>query len=581
MRKGIFYFAALVCASLILNSCSTYKKNPTQVVLWQLGDPGALNPILASDLGAADIDNNIFQPLLNFDYRTLKLVPILADTLPTVKIDSAGRMFITYEIRKEARWDNGSPVTAKDAEFTLKVIKNPAVNDEALRSYYDMVSDVILYPDNPRKFTIVYNEKYMMAVIATGTDTYIIPEYVYDSNKYMESFTIKQMYSDTASLHDPKMLAFGKGFNADRYSRDPGYVSGSGAYKFTSWATGQRIVLDKKANWWGDELKAKNCFFEANATKLVYQTINDMTSALVSLKAGNIDVIGNIRPSEFGDLSKSEKFTQNFNTFKTLRLSYAYIGLNMLDPKFADIRTRKAIAHLIDVPRIIKDVYYGYAQQVTSAVTPMDSLEYDYTIKPYEFNIDTAKALLAAAGWKDSDGDGILDKLIDGKKIDFRVVYICNAGNEQRKKVGLMFKEEARKVGIDVSIVQQEANVFRGNLKTHNFDMCMDVWGFQPGPMDFKQIFYSTSALNKGSNFISFGNAESDALIDSIRVELDDIKRAKMVKRLERIMHEECGDIFLCAQQALIAANKRYSNVYPSCNMPFFWEAGFDANAGK
>ena len=193
-RKRLYYIAALILAGLVLNSCSTYESNPTQVVLWQLGDPEMLNPILADDLGSAQIDNNIFQPLLNFDYRTFKLVPVLADSLPTLKVDSAGRMYITYEIRKEAKWDNGSPVTAKDAEFTLKVIMNPAVNDEALRSYYDMVSDIILYPDNPRKFTVVYNEKYMMAIIATGTYTYIIPEYAYDSSKYMESFTMKQMY---------------------------------------------------------------------------------------------------------------------------------------------------------------------------------------------------------------------------------------------------------------------------------------------------------------------------------------------------------------------------------------------------
>ena len=182
------------------------------------------------------------------------------------------------------------------------------------------------------------------------------------------------------------MIAFAKVFNSEKFSRDPEYVSGSGAYKFKSWATGQRIVLEKKANWWGDALKTNNCFFEANPSKLIYQTINDMTSALVSLKAGNIDVIANIKPSDFGELPKSEKFAKDFNTYRTLKLAYSYIGLNMANPKFADIRTRKAIAHLIDVPRVIKDVFYGYARQVTSAITPMDSVEYDYSMKPYELN---------------------------------------------------------------------------------------------------------------------------------------------------------------------------------------------------
>jgi peptide/nickel transport system substrate-binding protein len=581
MRGSLYSITALLVAVVLFNSCTSYKPNPSQIVLWQLGDPGALNPVLAADNAAADIDNNIFQPLLNFDYRTLKLVPVLADDLPQVRVDSAGRMFITYEIRKEAKWDNGSPVTAKDAEFTLKVIKNINVNDESLRSYYDMVSDVLLYGDNPRKFTIVYNAKYIMATIATGTDTYILPEYVYDSNKYMDNFTVKQMYNDTSVFHDPKMIAFANAFNSDKYSRDPKYISGSGAYRFTSWTTGQRVVLEKKANWWGDALNTTNCFFEAYPSKLIYQTVTDMTTALVSVKAGNIDVINFIKPDEFVELPKSEKFTQNFNTYNPLRLAYTYIGLNMANPKLTDEHTRKAIACLVDVPRIIKDVFYGYGKQIIGAVSPMDTTEYNYDIKAYEFNIDSAKALLAAAGWKDSDGDGVLDKVIDGKKTDFTIEYKFNSGNEQRKRVGLMFQEAARKVGISVELKQEEANVYFGDLRTHNFEMYMGGWFFQPGPEDYKQIYYTTSALDKGSNYVNFGDAKSDALIDSMRTELDPVKEAQMLKRLQVIMHEKCGYIFLCTQEALIAISKKYSNAYPSANSPFYWEAGFKASSDK
>ncbi|HWY97669.1 MAG TPA: ABC transporter substrate-binding protein [Bacteroidia bacterium] len=580
MRGRIYSITALLAAGVIFNSCTSYKPNPKQIVLWQLGDPGALNPILAADNAAADIDNNIFQPLLNFDYRTLKLVPVLAADIPQVRVDSAGRMFITYEIRKEAKWDNGTPITAKDAEFTLKAIKNINVNDEALRNYYDMVSDMILYSDNPRKFTIVYNEKYIMATVATGTDTYIVPEYVYDSNKYLEGFTVKQMYSDTSVFHDPKMLAFAKEFNSDKYSRDPKFISGSGAYHFVEWTTGQRIVLEKKANWWGDALNTNNCFFEAYPSKIIYQTISDMTTALVSVKAGNIDVINFIKPDEFAELPKSEKFTQNFNTYNPLRLAYTYIGLNMANPKLTDEYTRKAIAYLVDVPRIIKDVFYGYGKQIIGAVSPMDTTEYNYDIKPYQFSIDTAKALLAAAGWKDSDGDGVLDKVIDGKKTDFTLEYKFNSGNEQRKRIGLMFQEAARKVGISVEIKQEETNVYLGDLKAHNFEMYMGGWVFQPGPQDYKQIYYTTSA-QKGSNYVNFGDTKSDALIDSMRTELDPLKEAQMIKRLQIIMHDKCGYIYLCTQEALIAISKKYSNAYPSANNPFYWEAGFKASSDK
>jgi peptide/nickel transport system substrate-binding protein len=581
MKKYGHYSLVILFFGLLLTSCSSYKRDPSEVVVWDLADPQMINPILAGDAEAQDIDNNVFQPLMNFDYRTLKLVPILADSLPAVRVDSAGRMLITLEIRKEAKWDNGTPVTAKDVEFTFKVIKNTTVNDEPLRTYYDMVGDFILYPDNPRKFTVVCDYKYMYGPISVGTNTYIIPEYAYDPNKNMQGFTIKQMHDDKNCMNDSKMVAFGKEFNTEKYSRDPKYISGSGAYKFTQWITGQRVILEKKKDWWGNALEGVNCFFDANASKLIYQTINDMTSALVALKAGNIDVMYAIKPQDFNDLPKSEKFTENFNTYAPLMYYYGFIGINMANPKFADVKTRQAIAHLVDVPRIIKDVWYGYARQITGPISPMDSLDYDYNLKPYEFNIDTAKALLAEAGWKDSDGDGVLDKVIDGQKTDFTIDFLVNAGNDVRKKSALMFKEEARKVGITVNVIQQDFNIYMNNLKTHKFDMFMSSWIFQPGPQDFKQIFYTTSALNKGSNWISFGDAKSDALIDSIRAELDEKKRAGMYKRLEWILHEQCGYVFIGAAEALMAINKRFSNAYPSSNNPFYWEAGFKAGSAK
>jgi peptide/nickel transport system substrate-binding protein len=579
--RGRFNLLLVLFLSVLFISSCTYKRNPTEVVVWQLADPGVINPVTAADAVAYEIDNNVFQPLLNFDYRTLKLVPILADSLPQVRADSAGHMYITYELRKEAKWDNGTPITAKDVEFTFKAACNPGVNDAPLKTTLDLLSDLILYPDNPRKITFVFKARYNLAVETTGTNTCVLPEYAYDPKKYMEGFTFKQMLNDTALAHDPKMMAFANDFNSEKYQRDTTGVNGSGAYQFVEWTTGQRVVLRKKRGWWGDALAGTNCFFEAYPDKIVYQVVNDQTTALVSLKAGNLDVMKAIKPQDFTDLSKSDKFTANFNTLTPLMFAYTYLGINMKEPKLADVHTRQALAHLVDVKRIIQDVYYGYGQQVTGGISPMDSLDYNSDIKPYEYNLDSAKALLAAAGWTASEGDGILYKVIDGKKTPFTIDFLVNQGADVRKKVALIFKEEARKVGIDVNIVVKEFNVFQGLLKKHEFDMYTSGWVFQPGQQDFKQVFYSTSALDEGSNHEGFGDATSDALIDSMRVELDVKKRAGMEKRLQVIMHDRCGYIFLLAPKALIAISKKFSNAYASSNNPFFWEAGFKAAGEK
>ena len=584
MKKSAHYLIVILCGGLFLfNSCTTYKKDPNEVVIHLLADADMLNPINSTDANVGqDIANNLFQGLIAFDYKTLKLVPILADSLPKVVVDSTGHMLITFEIRKEAKWDNGTPVTAKDVEFTFKTIINPAVNDEALKSYYDFVNDVLFiktYSENPRKFTIVCEKKYILAVIASGTTT-IIPEYVYDPSKYMEHFTFSQMVHEKEKIaKDPNMIAFAKDFNSDKYSRDPKYVSGSGAYHFVSWTTGQRMVLEKKKDWWGNSLTGTNCYFDANATKLIYQTINDHTSALVSLKAGNIDVMNDIMPQDFIDLPKSDKFMANYDTYTPLQLVYDYLGFNTANPKLADMKTRQALAHLCDVQKMIKDVVYGLAQQVTGPVSPMDSINYNADVKPYDYNLDEAKAMLADAGWKDSDGDGILDKVIDGKKTDFTIDFLINSGNDIRKKVALIFQEAARKVGITVNVIQQDWNVYLDNIKKHSFEMYFGAWVMPYGPSDFKQIYYTTSALNRGSNYVSFGNVKSDALIDSIREELDETKRARMEKELQVVMHDQCAYVYLWSPKQLIAVSKRFTNVYPSTIFPCYWEAGFKAKA--
>ena len=64
---------------------------------------------------------------MEIDFKSLELTPLLAEKRPDIEQTPEGGLRITYTIRPEAKWDNGTPVTAKDVEFTLKVIKNPKV----------------------------------------------------------------------------------------------------------------------------------------------------------------------------------------------------------------------------------------------------------------------------------------------------------------------------------------------------------------------------------------------------------------------------------------------------------------------
>ncbi|MEW6469822.1 MAG: ABC transporter substrate-binding protein [Bacteroidota bacterium] len=578
MRIRIFVrfwgISALLSCLFFVPSCSSYTPKKNEVKVHELSDAEMLNPICYTDASAGYILPNIFQSLLAIDFKTLELVPVLAQSRPLIEKIEGGKLKITYSIRKEAKWDNGTPVTPKDVEFTIKVIKNPKVNNQHVKPYYEFIEDFVHYPDDPQKFTLLCKETYILAEASSG-DYGILPIYAYDPKGLMSDFTIPQLNSEKDKLaNDPKINEFATDFNSEKRQREKDFIIGSGAYKLESWTTGQQIVLEKKKDWWGDALKEVNSRFQANATKLVYKTINDMTSAIVALKAGNVDVMYGIKPKDFVDLPNSDKIKENFVLHTPPQLAYLYFGINLKNPKFGDKKTRQALAYLVDADKMIQTVYYGLAERVVGFIHPSNKKNLNTDLKPRPFDPEKAKQLLAEAGWKDSNGDGTLDNTINGKREDFSIIFSINQGNDMRKAMALMFQEEARKVGIKVDVVPQDWAVFLDNLKNHNFEMYCGSWIGTPTPNDPKQIYHSESSLN-GSNYVSFGTPESDAVIDSIRVELDEDKRAALYKKLQAILYDEVSYIYLFAPTERIAIHKRFSNAETSVMRPGFWEAGF------
>ncbi|MDQ3191107.1 MAG: ABC transporter substrate-binding protein [Bacteroidota bacterium] len=569
---------ALIGSFLIL-SCNSSEKgdkyvNP-EVTIWELSDADMLNPLNYNDAGAGYIMTNIFQKLLSIDFESLELVPLLAQARPELETTPEGGLLITYNIRPEARWDNGQPITAKDIEFSLKVMKNPKVNNQRLRPYYEFIHDIKFYENDPLKFTFVCKEVYILAEAASG-DFSIIPEYIYDPQGLMKEFTIKELTENAEQLADnPKIVAFANEFNSEKFQREKQFIVGSGAYQLEEWLTGQRIVLKKKENWWGNQMADKNNYFESNAPKIIYQTINDQTTAIVALKAGNIDLARTIKAKDFIELPNSDKFTSNFVSHTPGSLEYNYIGINtkLENKKLSDKKVRQAIAHLFDVPKIIEIIQYGLAERVVGPIHPSDKKAYNKDLPLYQYNVETAKDLLVQAGWKDSNGNGTVDKLIDGEKVELEITFIYNSGNDERKGVALMFQEEARKAGIKVNVVAQEWSIFLDNLKNHKFEMYFGAWISTPVPSDHKQI-YHTESYHGGSNYTGFGNDESDDLIKAIRTELNEDKRAELNKKFQKILHEEVSYVFLFARNEKIAINKRFHNAETSVMRPGYWESG-------
>jgi peptide/nickel transport system substrate-binding protein len=573
--KQVAKYALLMALAIFVAGCK--PKVRTNVVVHELSDTDMLNPTNYQSAEAGYYLGKLFSTALTVDPVTLELVPSLVTELPVVGYDSTtGFTSYTYEIRPEAKWDNGTPITAKDALFSLKVYKCPRVDNEQIKPYFESIDNVILYPENERKYTIVCNKVYHINLEMSGQFIFI-PAYVYDPKGLLEEFSLPDFNAKAAELaENAKIKEFATDYNSEKFQREKGFIIGSGPYEFDVWEPGIKVVLKKKKDWWGDALAEKGLTqFEANIDELVYKVVNDQTGAIVALKGLKLDVMHGIKPKDWvTDLTVNEKLKENFWLSTPPSMSYSYFGLNLRNPKFTDKNVRKALAHLVDVNKIIDVIQYNLAERVNGFMHPSKKIFYNDTITHYDYNIEKARQLLADAGWSDSNGNGTIDKMIDGQLTEFNITFTYNNGNDSRRDAALIFKEAAREVGINVDVVPQEWSIYIDNQKKHDFEMFYGAWISGVGESDPKQIFH-TESINGGSNYGFFGNAESDAIIDALRGELDINKRAVYYKQLQAIIHDEVPYIFLFAPLERIAISKKFEEVKTTPLRPGYQEETF------
>ncbi len=575
-----YFILSFTISIFLLLGCNETKPNnsSSRVVIHQLSDPSSLCPLIANDNGAYAILPNICQTLLGVDYKTYELTPILAESRPKMSYLPDGTMTIAITIRKEAVWDDGSPITGEDVAFSLKVLRCPKVDNSGLNGEFQDIDDIIIDPNDPKKFVLHYKSAYFIAE-ETLCDLWILPHNVYDKANILGSYTLAKMSATNGEvlLNDPKLTLFADNFNSPKFQRE--MINGSGAYKFIAWKTQKNIVLERKKNWWGDKLASSinSYWVQAYPQQLIYETVNDMTTAVVGLKGNKIDVMSNVIAKDFVDLQKSLEFTNEFNLFTPLQPAFSYIGINMRSPKLSDVKVRQALVHLMDVDTYIETMSYGMAARATSMIMPGSEKYKNKDILPYSFDIDLAQKLLQDAGWTDSNKNGTLDKMISGKLVEMVLRMNYNTGNKKREKVCLIFQESCKKVGIKIDILPLEWSTMQENLKQQNFDLYVNASvKTAVGEPEPTQMWHTQSADKGGINYMSFGDSESDAIIMQLRTERNPDKRILLFNALQVKINEQVPCIFLTNSKNTLVINKRYTNAYESINPPGYWAAGFN-----
>ena len=550
----------MVCA------CKSDPENfSTNIVNVRLaGEPDQFNPILTSGGIYKQVEWQLFMPLLQFDSETLELSPVLAVSRPRVEAivsgEYTGGSQYIFEIREEARWDDGKTVSAEDFVFTLKIFLHPDIGHPGLRSFLSFIKKIEPEPSNPKRFTVITNSTLNIAEEVIGTMA-IYPKHIYDPqnilDKYsFEVFTNNQLVTEKVE-QDSALLVFSERFKKSGHATTLEQINGCGPYKIDSWTPGQRVVLKKKNSWWGAGTEGSHHSFGNNPEQIIYHFVEDDVILGTLMKAQEIDVAASIDPETFNALQESKIMQEAYNFFTPISSTYYFISFNTKKTKLSDKKTRRAISHLVNMEEVIKITMNGYGAPVTGPILPVKSY-YNKKLLPIEFNIEKAKTLLSEAGWEDHNQDGILDRELDGSRVDFLIKYKYTNNNPIAENVGFLLKNNAIKAGIEVELVPLEFNKLIEDTRSRDFELYCSRWSQMPGLDDLRGIWHTESDTPRGFNKTGFGNTKTDALIDSINFVLDEKKRTSLYHEIQEIIYNEQPYIFLFVPKERIAIHKRF-----------------------
>lgn len=494
-------------ALILLATPSFAKQNEygDAIVVTSSADARTLIPILASDTSSSQICGHIFNGLIKYD-KDLNIVGDLAQTWNI----SEDNLSIIFYLKRSVFWQDGTPFTAKDVEFTYKKLIDPNTATP-YSGDFQMVEKFEVIDDYTIKVT--YKEPFSPGLSSWGMS--VIPKHILEDQ----------------NLHKTE------------FQRNP---IGTGPYKFKKWKTQENI-----------ELVYYNNYFEGRPciSRYINRVIPDDASTFLELQTKAIDYTG-LSPIAYQYKTNTKFFKQNFNKFRLPSFGYTYLGYNLKNPIFSDKKVRVALDYAINKEEIIKMIFLGLAKPITGPFI-IDSWSYNNDIAPREFNVGKAKASLKKAGWLDSDADGILDK--NGLKFEFTIT--TNQGNEQRIKTAEIIQKRLKDIGIKVKIKVLEWSVFLSEcVEKRNFDTVLLGWSLSLDPDPF-DIWHSSKTKEGEFNFIGFKNDEIDRLIIKGRRTFDQSQRKEIYQEIHKIIFDEQPYMFLYSPDSLVIIDKRFQGI--------------------
>ncbi len=519
-------------------------------------DPDTINPLTSND--------TVSQAWLQWVYESLassrfddpdKWEPALAEswTFDEEKLE------FTIKLRRGVKWHpiqfpNGTwerdrEVTAYDVKFTFDCILNPHTEAAALRSYYQDKDPED--PQDPYKIKVQVVDKYTVKIrwtkpyfrmVEFTLGVPIIPRHVYsrDENGKPISFNFRSR-------------KFGQRFN-DHWANTT--MCGTGPLRFVTWERNKQVVLERNEDYWGEPF-----YF----SRMVFRQITNPFTAYQQALKNELDWSAVAEKDLFIKVHQRPEVRQGrVVPVQYEYMGYRYVGWNLERPQFRDREVRWALSYATPVDKMVQNILHNLAVRVTGPFLPKSPAN-NPELKPIPYDLDKARELLEQAGWRDTDGDGVRDKVIDGQRVALQFELIIYADSPMYRRIAELMKDSYQQIGVQMQISPTKWALMLQRLRKRNFDACMLGWAMNWRSDPF-QIWHSSQAdVPDSSNAISYRNPQVDKLIEQLRVTTDLEEQNRLYREIHRLIYEDQPYTFLFQDMATAIHHARLENVrfYP------------------
>ena len=459
--------------------------------------PSRLNPILANDSASSEISDWLFNGLFKYD----------KDGTPTVDLAKSYEFktptHLIIKLREDVLWHDNVKFTSKDVIFTYEKIIDPKVFN-SIKSNFQQVKSVKALDDYT--IEVIYSQAYFKAL-----ETWMVGILPYHILKDEENIM-------TSS-----------------FNKNP---IGTGSYKLKEFKTAQDIELIANENYFEGKPKID---------KILYKFLPDPNTSFLYLKQKNLD-IGGLSPMQI-DRQIDDTFKKNYTIIQKPSFAYTYLGFNLKDEKFKDIRIRQALSLAIDRQELVDILFFGYGQICNGPFLP-NSFAFNDNVKAITQNIEKAKALLKEAGYDENN--------------PFTFELVTNTGNDIRINTAQILQYQLQKAGVIMKIRVMEWQAFLNTVvHPRNFETVLLGWALALMP-DAYPLWHSSSDKLGGFNLVSYKNEKVDKLIEKGSETIDKNELGKIYKELFQIISDDLPYLFLYIPDAITVINKDIKNVEPS-----------------